>query len=166
MIVAAADSLCPVREVKIRVTMADYLNPEFLEPQKDRDYFVAKSERTQDPGYRFLASCMVKRARAVVENARSTYYKRLAMTHNQNYRKFWADLEQIELKANAKINGIIDADTGEKIPKHQLPEAVNRFFAGVGAKLASKLPTVDNKDLFSTGVFVFQSLIIYTVYFG
>ena len=87
---------------------------------------------------------MIRIARSAVDKARSNYYKTLAKLYNQNSKKYWEVLEDIEPKANAKIKGIVDDMSGEKRPITKSPEQVNSFFASIGAKLTSKFATVEN----------------------
>ena len=142
----AADRLCPIKTQRVRVHTVKYLNKHLLELQKDRDYFVNKARRTGEPGDKFIAGCMVRKARREVDRARANHYIKLAEQHNQNSKKYWADIEDIEPKLNARINGIINESTGERIPDIDLPEEVNDFFVNIGAKLARKFRTINNED--------------------
>ena len=145
MITETADRLCPIRVRRIRVHTVKYLTHQLLELQKDRDYFVDKARKSKDPGDRFIAGCLIRKARNEIDKARANYYKHLAEQYNQNHKKYWADIEDIEPKLNGRINGIKD-DLGKVIPDIDLPEAVNDFFVNIGAKLANKFRTINKED--------------------
>ena len=55
VIMEAANKLCPVKELKIRITTVDYLTPDLLEMQRDRDKQAKKADKTRDPGDRSAA---------------------------------------------------------------------------------------------------------------
>lgn len=146
IITAAADKVCPIKELKIRIETVKYLNSRLLELQKDRDYFVGKADLSGEPGDRFISNCLVKQAKSEIDKARANHYKELADEHDQNDTKFWSDVEDTEPLANAKINGLIDEQTGEKIPESKMPEKVNKFFTGIGEKLAKKFTDVREEN--------------------
>lgn len=146
IIINAADILCPIIEMKVRVNTVQYLNHELLELQKDRDYFVGKADLSKDAGDKFISGCMVKKARTELEKARSGYYQNQAIKHKQDYKKFWRDIKSMEPDANQIVSNITDIQTGDKIPERKLPESVNDFFAKIGASLASKFTDIDKKD--------------------
>ena len=112
IIIKVADKICPIKPLNIRVNTVKYLTNDLLELQNDRDYFVYKANRSSDPGDRFVAKCMIRIARTAVDKARPEYYKALAKLYNQNSKKYWEVLEDIEPKSNAKIKGLVDSVTG------------------------------------------------------
>ena len=142
LVLGVADKLCPIKALKIRVNSVKYLNNALLELQRDREYFAEKADLTSDLGDLFIAKCVATKARIEVDRARASHYKVLALVLDQNSKKYWDTIEEIEPKANAKINGIVDDATGEKIPIPDLPERVNDFLSTIGAKLTSKFPTI------------------------
>ena len=146
IITNVADSLCPIRNCRIRTHTVQYLNHHLLELQKDRDYFIDKARKTGDPGDKFIAGCMVRKARNEVDRARANYYIKLAEQHKQNSKKYWSDIESIEPKINARINGILSERTGERIADQDLPEEINDFFVSIGAKLTGQFRTIRHED--------------------
>ena len=141
-----ADELCPVKELKIRVHTEEYLTRDLLDLQNDRDYFSDKADWTKDPCDKFIAKCLTSIAKAAIDKARAAHNKMLIEQHGQNSKKYWDKIEGAEPKANARINGIVDDATGEKIPDVKLPERINDFFAGIGARLTGRFPTIHNDD--------------------
>ena len=81
VITAAADSLCPIHLIKIRDNTAPFLNKELIELQRDRDYFVQKADISGEGGDRFIANCMIKRARTEVRRAKAEYHKNQVIKH-------------------------------------------------------------------------------------
>ena len=73
-ILRAANQLCPMVEMKIRIYTAPYINDEIISMQRDRDYFVKKADISMDPGDRFIANCLIKRTIKEVSKAKSIYY--------------------------------------------------------------------------------------------
>ena len=143
----AADKICPIVELKIRVNSVKYLNHELIELQKDRDYFIEKSDSTKDPGDQFISDCMVTLARNEIDRARSGYYKNQAEIHGKrNSQKFWRDIKEIDPLAKPTIGSLTDEDTGIRIPDSDLPEKINNFFVGIGAKLAQRFIKTREED--------------------
>ena len=146
IIVKAANALCPIQSFKIRDNTAPFLNKELIELQKDRDYFVNKADVSMEPGDRFIANCMVKRARTEVRKAKADYYKVQVFKHKKNPRKFWIELQSIESKSRLEVNNINNDETGERIEARELPDKVNKYFAAIGPKLAKKFPHYTNNE--------------------
>lgn len=141
---SAADELCPLTEMRIRVNSVEYLNAELLELQKDRDYFVHKAEVSQDPGDWFIAECLKRKARSENERARSNYFQNLAESLNQNPKKIWNEVQQMEPKQAHSIQNIDKNETGERIPMADLPEHINNYFINIGEELANKFTRIEN----------------------
>ena len=139
-----ADKLCPLAETRIRTHTAEFLNDELLELQRDRDYFVNKADCTGDEGDRFIADCMIKKARKEIKKAKASYFKRQAIAYNQNTKKFWRELKKIDPESKDEINNILDDETKEKIPDMHLPTRINDYFVDIGVKLAEKFVTIKN----------------------
>ena len=146
IITNAADALCPLHEIQIRVNTAPYLTSELLELQKDREYFVQKADLSRDPGDRFIANCMIKKTRLEVRRAKSNYHKTQVMRYRKNPRKFWIEINRIESENQTGINSIVNDDTGELIPPDKLPQKINDYFTGIGPKLAKAFPNIRNED--------------------
>ena len=142
----AADRLCPVKKIRIRKHTNKYLTREILNLQKDRDYFADKADHTEDQGDRFVSKCLARKTQAEVDRARAQYHDSQAVKYNQNHRKYWDNIEEVEPKAQAKIKGLDDEQTGERILDKDLPEAINNFFAGIGAKLAQVFRDIGLED--------------------
>ena len=146
VITAAADALCPIHEIQIRDCTAPFLNKELLELQKDRDYFVNKADLSGEPGDRFIANCMITRARSEVRRAKAEYYKSQAIKYLKNPRKFWSELHNIESKSQVEINNISSEVTGVVFTAEELPGEVNKYFTGIGPALANKFPNIENTE--------------------
>lgn len=134
-----ADELCPLVELRIRIESASFLNPELVDLQRDRDYFVKKAELTKDLGDEFIASCLKKRARNEVRIAKSRYYHNQAIRYNRDPKNFWREYYRIEPHHSDELTNICDDVDGNKIPDDQLPDRVNDYFVNIGSILADKL---------------------------
>ena len=137
-ILKAADRLCPVSEMRIRLHTAPYINDDLIDMQRDRDYFVKKADISMNPGDRFVANCLIKKTNKEVRKAKSTYYLNQAIKLNQNHAKFWRNYHQIEPKHQEKIKGIREETNGENVPEDKLPDKINNFFIDIGENLAKK----------------------------
>ena len=146
ILVQAADELCPVKELKIRTHTVEYLTPDLLGLQRDRDHYAKIADRSRDPGDKFVSKCLIKRTSIAVDRAKANHHQTVAEELNQNHKKYWDNMEKAEPKAQAKINGLVDEQTGERIADKDLPEKINNSFAGIGAKLAEKFQNIDLKD--------------------
>ena len=146
IITEAADKICPIKELRMRIHTVKYLNRELLELQRDRDYFAEKADKTKELGDAFIAKCLTDITKAEVDRAREQYHKTEAENLNQNQKKYWDNVEEVEPKAQASINGIVDEQTGERIPDSKLPEKINTFFSEIGAKLALKYETIETNE--------------------
>ena len=76
-----------------------------------------------------------------IDKARSNFYKESAENIIKNH-KCWKDIKEIDPIMKPTISSINHEDTGIKIPDKGLPEQVNNFFVGIGAKLARKFRKV------------------------
>ena len=139
----AADKLCPIRELRIRKDSAPFINNTLIELQKDRDYFVRKADRSGEEGDRFVANCMVKKARSEVKKAKAQYHKAQVKKHLKKPRKYWIELNKINPGNKKDISNICHEHTGALIQPEELPEKVNDYFTQIGPKLASKFKDID-----------------------
>ena len=146
LIYKALDELCPLKEMRMRINSAEYLNTELLELQKDRDYFARKADTTGDIGDRFISGCLMKRARAENERARSNHYLNLAIQHEKQDKKLWRDIHGMEPKAQQHVANIRDEETGKLVQGCNLPEHVNDYFVGIGAGLAIKFKRIGHEQ--------------------
>ena len=63
----------------------------------------------------------LRKARSEIDKARSGHYVVQTQVHGQKSKKYWDMIKEIGPKANTKINGRVDEETGEKIPIAELP---------------------------------------------
>ena len=114
------------------------MNSELLELQKDRDYFIQKSEITRDPGDKFIAECMVRKARNEVQKAKSRHCLDQINKYKQNPKRLWHELRQINPEEKSSINNLSNEDTGKRIQDNLLAEEINNYFIDVGENLARR----------------------------
>lgn len=146
IITEIADKVSPLIEIRTRIKTAEFLNNDLIELQRDRDYFVNKADLTQDEGDRFIANCMIRKARKEITIAKANYYKRQAINNKHNPKRFWRKIKQIHQEQKEVINNIIDDITQTKIAEENLPEKINDYFVEIGPRLAKNIQTIPNNE--------------------
>ena len=92
-----------------------------------------------------MSNCLITKTRIEVDKAKANYFKQQALKYRKDNNKFWFELKQIEPETKVEINNIKDEVTGEKITDEELPTKINKYFARIGATLASKFSHVSNE---------------------
>ena len=140
-LIAIADEMCPVREYTIKTKHHDWLTPEIIEIQKDRDYFFKKARKSNNDSDWFIAKNLRNLANTAVRKAKAEYIKSELERYKTDPKIFWRSIKTHVLSDNKGGNINLKDENGEKLSKQQTVDSINEyFFADIGLNLARKIP--------------------------
>lgn len=125
---ACANTLCPLKSMKVRETNPPWITQEIQELIKERDELFYDGIITNQPSLIIKAKEKRTEAKRVIRNARANYIRSELHKHKSNPRKFWAEMNKL-IKNKEKQNIIeLMNDQNEKISNSNLPGHINAFF--------------------------------------
>ena len=132
--------MCPVREYIIKTKHQEWLTPEIIEIQKDRDYFFNKAKNSNTDGDSFVARNLRHIANKAVRAAKAEFVKAELHRNKSNPNKFWRYIKTHVLPNSPSGNINLTNSDGSKLNKQQTADTINDYFANIGLNLASNIP--------------------------
>ena len=131
---------CPTKIYRKNKTKEDWLPTEVLEQIKDKDYFLQKAKRTNDPDDWCIARRLRNKVINLIRYAKADYIKRNLEIHRKDPKKYWRTIKNIipnGQKDRKTIN--LKDNTGNSITNEETAAYINNFFVSIGPKLAESL---------------------------
>ena len=139
------DELCPIKHFKFAKDRPPWLTDDLVNLMKERDRCLKKFRSSKLEIDKIEMRRMRNLVNISVKNARAVFIKDQLEIHKNDPKKFWKELNSLipnnKSKNNQNFNNIKDDDL-TIIPKDQLSNSVNTYFANIGLVLDKKIPPI------------------------
>ena len=134
------DRVAPQKVFKVKEVRDPWVTNEILEEIKDKDRVFREARRSGVANDLIMAKLVRNRVGRMVEQAKADFLKEQQEELADDPKKFWRLVKSIipgNKKDRMKIALTKDVDGEEvEIKENETADVINRFFSGIGAKLA------------------------------
>ena len=142
-IVDVVNKLCPMKEFKFAKEKPKWMSDDLIELMKNRDISLKQYLKTKTEGNKKEMRRMRNMVNVAIRNARIEYVKGQLEIHQKNPKKIWKQITDIlPSKTDNQNFDNIKNDNNETIPKEELSNYINTFFATIGRKLDANFRNV------------------------
>ena len=132
-----------MKEFKFAKEKPKWMSDDLIELMKNRDISLKQYLKTKTEGNKKEMRRMRNMVNVAIRNARNEYVKGQLEIHQKNPKKFWKQITDIlPSKTDNQNFDNIKNDNNETIPKEELSNYINTFFATIGRKLDAKFRNV------------------------
>lgn len=144
-ILKISDEICPIKTFNFKDKKPVWYNDELLEMAVNRDDFYTAGKSTGDENLLELAREYRNRLKTGIKNARTDYFLTQIEINKSDPVKFWTKVREVMPSTrNSSIKGVREKSTDDLCLPKDSPNLINKFFTGIGPKLASQIPTSYN----------------------
>ena len=137
--------MAPLRTSTFRKDRPEWLTADLIEILKDRDRAMKLACKSKLITDKKEARTLRNIANKAVKSAKSEYLLNKLDTYKIDPKKFWQAINDILPQTRSSAINIL-SENGNTLSDQDMSEAINNFFANVGASLASKIPHVHDLE--------------------
>ena len=133
--------MCPIKNFRISQKKEDWITNDLLEILRDKDYFLSKAKKYNNPDDWNVARRLRNQAKKLTKHARADFVKTKLEENKNDTKTFWRIIKGAIPDSKVK-NGKItlkDQTTGTTIEEQTTASYINNYFAGIGPKLAENV---------------------------
>ena len=126
--------MCPYKKVLTRKNRPLWINQEVFRAIRERKRLL-KSFRITGNNNTFRSLCILRnKVNSMIDRAKAKYIKNKLYLNSRNPKKFWQCINVL-IKGNVEVNignfTFTDPSTGLVVPKDNIPDYLNQFFANI-----------------------------------
>ena len=128
------DTHAPVKEKLVRgIQLPEWINKDFIQLTKDRDYYYKRAHKTNDPDDWKTAISLRNKVTNMNKYLKKTYCSKAINENLNNSEKLWSTLLKKLIPDNEYSVHAVKTDKGFTVNDKETADKFNDFFASIGS---------------------------------
>ena len=142
------DKIAPVKEIRLKNRTEPWMDNSILENIRLRDHLLYKFRKNTANTEIYRSFCKIRnKVHRDIRRAKAEYFSNIIDENKKHPKKLWHQLKSLgySYKSRVRSKVVLDIDDELCFDSSKVADHFNNFFTSVASKLASKLPTGNNK---------------------
>ena len=145
----ACNTHCPLKEKRIKGSLPEWINSDYIKLSKDRDHYYSKAHKTNNPQDWLMARKLRNQVNKLNKNLKKHYCNNAINENIRDSKKLWCTIKKLIPKNVCTVSNVQTKD-GYTCNDEETANQFNDYFTSIGNDLAKKFKhdsNINNNDV-------------------
>lgn len=129
----------PVKKRRVNGSLPEWINKDYVQLSKDRDYFFSKAHKTNDPQDWVIAKSLRNKVNNLGRSLKRTYCTNAISNNINNSHKLWSTIKKLLPTNKVSVKSVYNHSTDDYTTcDKDTANQFNNYFTSIGNSLANK----------------------------
>lgn len=140
----ACNQHAPYKEKKVKGYLPEWINGEFLQLSKDRDFYYAKAHKTNNQADWNMARSLRNKVNNMKYYLKKNYCNEAVTKNMHDSKKLWKTIKKIIPSKSSNVPSVVNSESGLTNSSNDTANEFNKYFTSIGNTLGRKFENNGN----------------------